>query len=76
MNIALLIIACICYIFGGIGYIVTIKHFNDKPLKNGKIVLSILFIFWLFWLILLGFGITATEIEFWINKKLRKLNDL
>ena len=71
MNIIVIILICLAYIFGGVGYVTTVKSNIDNLFKNGKkTVLVILFIFWLFWLITLGFAYTMTEIEFYIREKL------
>ena len=69
MNIILLLI-CLSYIFGGIGYITTIKHLDDSKLKDNKLLIFITFIGWPFWLIMLGFAATMTEFEFWIKKQI------
>ena len=69
MNIILLLI-CLAYIFGGIGYVTTIKHLDSSKLKDSKIITFVFFISWPFWLIILGFAATMTEFEIWIKKQI------
>ena len=64
----LIILICLSYIFGGIGYIVTIKRLDSKLGKN-KSLMFILFLSWAFWLIILGFAYIMSEFEFWVKRQ-------
>ena len=70
MNTILLIIFIIAYIFGGIGYLLTVKQNCEELLKSSKLITILLFVTWAFWLIVLGFAATMTEIECYIRHKL------
>lgn len=69
--IVYIILLCIAYIFGGVGYIITIKHLDATKLKDNKFIITILFISWPFWLTLLGLAATMTELEWQAKKMLR-----
>ena len=72
MSWILIFVLCLAYIFGGIGYVLTIKRNYDNIFKNkiDKLILFVLFVIWPIWLIILGFAYTMTELEFWIKRKL------
>ena len=69
MNIYLIIIIVIAYIFGAIGYGTSLIHDFNKE-ENYYIPIIFFCAIWPLWLIILGFAYIMSEIEFWIKKKL------
>ena len=72
MNIYLIIIIVIAYIFGAIGYGTSLIHdFNKEIKEEENYYIPIIFFctIWPLWLIILGFSYIMSELEFWFNKK-------
>jgi hypothetical protein len=63
--ITIIIIICLAYIFGAIGYVQTVlKCTCKKHIEPALILLSII---WPLWLIIYGFAFIASEIEYYIH---------
>lgn len=67
--ITIIIIICLAYIFGAIGYGFTlIKGFDKKLKKFDKVIVTFCSSIWPFWMFVLGFAVTMTEIEYQLKK--------
>ena len=62
MSIEIVLLSCLAYILGAIGYIVTIIKCSEGKI-NDKVILVLLGMVWPVWLILLGLAYILSTID-------------